>query len=523
MSNSSRIVAIVLCLVLACTTVVVSVPRISVSPVLAQTGATATAPVPPAPPSLPPPTTPSPTATPLVDLQISHDLNAGTDSILDLGTNNGVTTSKYEFGTVDAAGFDAPPGSYFFWTFVDERYGGKTAYQSSIDNFQLRGDDGAVYHADYYGPLEDASLQTLLPTPLGPGPGSASDNTGWIKFVVPAVDAVYTLLWNEGGTIPFSPYARILIGQHPAFTPESLGAKICPADNDRDDHGLPPEIGDAATDKTVTCPFGGDAIKLPQSDGGRNWGGATTTAVQQARYASKETTAPSVRRCGTKAKSQKSKACQRSHNPNPTNPTRKLAQAAADTPTPVATPAASSTPAPIDTPVPTATATPLPGPPFRTEHNPGAGVDVIVDNQTHVGATVGAYEVGDVDRSNVYATFGHWFFWLLGQEENFGVSDFVSDPADFELVGSDGTVYLPLPGYPVDAPDEDYPMLPGDISRNSVNNGWLQFTLPSHADIYTVLWNEGGAIPFTPMGKFKIEAGVPFPGPLGLPRAVAAR
>jgi hypothetical protein len=113
----------------------------------------------------------------------------------------------------------------------------------------------------------------------------------------------------------------------------------------------------------------------------------------------------------------------------------------------------------------------------------------------------------------VYAPFGHWFVWVLAQEENFGIPNFLSSPDNFALEGSDGTIYTAEPGYPVDQPDSDYPMVVAITPRNGKNNGWLQFLLPSRADQYTVLWNEGGAVPFIPMGKFKIEAGVPYPSP----------
>jgi hypothetical protein len=160
--------------------------------------------------------------------------------------------------------------------------------------------------------------------------------------------------------------------------------------------------------------------------------------------------------------------------------------------------------------------TPIPGPTgprFRVEYNAAAGVDMIVDTYTHVGATTGAYEVGDVDRSNVYVPFGHYFFWVLAQEENFGIPDFMSSPDDFALQGSDGTIYTPEPAYPVDQPDSDNPMEVAVAPRNQKNSGWLQFTVPARADAYTVLWSDGGPIPFLPMGKVKIEAGVPYPSP----------
>jgi hypothetical protein len=217
--------------------------------------------------------TPTPVPTPVYLLDIRHDTSAGQDSITDGRTLNSATTNQYEYGTVDAAGLIPPAGEYFLWTNATESDGSDQTYHSAAGNFRLEGSDGRRYPAQLYGPL-GGSPDTLLPTDLGPNSDFGTTNSGWIKFIIPAAAAEYTLSWNEDGRIPFTPFASILVGAN------TKPAISCPTDGDPDDGGLPAD----GRDKGENCADVGHALApAPLGDRATGSDGAPrSSAIQRA-------------------------------------------------------------------------------------------------------------------------------------------------------------------------------------------------------------------------------------------------
>jgi hypothetical protein len=173
--------------------------------------------------------------------------------------------------------------------------------------------------------------------------------------------------------------------------------------------------------------------------------------------------------------------------PTPTpRPTTTPMPTATSTPTP--TPLATSTPTPPSTATPLPTATPTPR--FIRSHQ--QGTDGIMDTWTGIIAVTGGYEIGTVDNYGLNPPDGSLFFWMLADEDDEGDSDYASSLFNFGLVGPDGRVYAPSVGWPADQSGptmESVLLAPGEH-----NIGWMEFTIPAMAGVYTVVWNESGAI-----------------------------
>jgi hypothetical protein len=164
-----------------------------------------------------------------------------------------------------------------------------------------------------------------------------------------------------------------------------------------------------------------------------------------------------------------------------------------DTPIPTATntpvPTSTDTPTPTNTPTATATATATntPTPRFLHQH------DGVADLLTGVLAVVSGFEYGDTDNYGLHPSSGQWYFWMVGGEENLEAGPYVSSYFNFELEDSSNRVYTPGPGYPSDKAGPTMQVV--TIANKQENIGWMEFTIPAHPGVYTVLWTEDGAIP----------------------------
>lgn len=186
-----------------------------------------------------------------------------------------------------------------------------------------------------------------------------------------------------------------------------------------------------------------------------------------------------------------------------------VAQAPVATKVPTATSTPTASPTPTRTPTPTATATATstptptatPKPRFATEHD--AGMDLILDNLTGVGAATSEYTIGLNNNYGLSPDSGRLYFWMLGFEKNYGTGSYLSSYFNWKLVSSEGTVYAPEPGYPSEKSGPTLPVV--DLGYNEQNIGWMEFNVPFRADVYTVEWNENYAVPFLPYARVRVD------------------
>lgn len=162
-----------------------------------------------------------------------------------------------------------------------------------------------------------------------------------------------------------------------------------------------------------------------------------------------------------------------------------------DTPVPTSTPVPTATNTPLPTDTPTATVTPSPTntpiPRFLHQH------DAVADLLTGVLAATSGFTYGDTDNYGLHPPAGQWYFWMVGAEENDGSHPYVSSYFNFEIADSSNRVYAPGPGYPSDRAGPTMAVV--TIANKQQNIGWMEFTIPAQAAVYTVLWTEDGVIP----------------------------
>lgn len=173
--------------------------------------------------NLPPGAIPGPTPTPLPESQPFmaitcsyvnqpsavgvgvYDTAHGARVCIQTRTNDG---SRNFSGYLSASGAAPPSGDMFLYPWVSERkIGGTAPFVSSVRNFRVRGRDGRVFAAQVGTPygLGGSALRTMR---MVPGP---QINSGCVMAVVPEHDGPYTVLWDEGGAIPFTPVATLAV------------------------------------------------------------------------------------------------------------------------------------------------------------------------------------------------------------------------------------------------------------------------------------------------------------------------
>jgi len=112
------------------------------------------------------------------------------------------------YGPIAANGTTAPSNQFFQWLIVVEQANGSTPYVSSVNNFRLTGDDGAVYPLVQIGNPQGTTGATLADMTIN-GPNGI--NTGWIAWSVPVRPNTLTVSWNEAGLIPWKDFAQITV------------------------------------------------------------------------------------------------------------------------------------------------------------------------------------------------------------------------------------------------------------------------------------------------------------------------
>lgn len=142
--------------------------------------------------------------------------------------------------------------------------------------------------------------------------------------------------------------------------------------------------------------------------------------------------------------------------------------------------------------------------PFSFTH--GGPIDGITDDLTLVGAATAGYESGATDNYGRTPSPGNTFFWLSAIEINGGASPYASSHADFDLQGSDGSVYKPDFGYPPDKTGAQI-MSAAIIGYNANNQGWIEYQVPAVRAVYTVRWNEGDAVSPVGMATVQVDPG----------------
>lgn len=110
-------------------------------------------------------------------------------------------------GELGPLGQPAPAGSMYLYPYVTEhQLGGSGTFASSFRNFEAKGSDGHIFYPHDAAPYQDQN-SVLRTVSLQPGPEQS--NNGFVMFAVPEHDGPYTILWNEAGTIPFTPLATL--------------------------------------------------------------------------------------------------------------------------------------------------------------------------------------------------------------------------------------------------------------------------------------------------------------------------
>ena len=152
--------------------------------------------------------TPTPTATSSTHNLSTHGAGTGIALLSDDTTNNSAAAGSLVYGPLAANGTTAPSGSFFQWVVVVEQANGTTPYLSSVNNFRLTGDDGAVYPQAQIGNPEGTNGATLADATIA---GPDGINTGWVAWSVPQRANTLTVSWNEGGLIPWKDFAQITV------------------------------------------------------------------------------------------------------------------------------------------------------------------------------------------------------------------------------------------------------------------------------------------------------------------------
>jgi hypothetical protein len=103
------------------------------------------------------------------------------------------TISLYQAGQRDAAGVTAPSGQAYLWISAQEVTTGLSVISAQALNYQLVGSDGATYSPVAGGlPLPPSGAGRAFGTTFLE---SGDVVTGWLEFVIPQHDGVYTLRW----------------------------------------------------------------------------------------------------------------------------------------------------------------------------------------------------------------------------------------------------------------------------------------------------------------------------------------
>lgn len=197
-------------------------------------------------------------------------------------------------------------------------------------------------------------------------------------------------------------------------------------------------------------------------------------------------------------------------------------QARSDDFTLLATPSPTSTPVPTSTPLPTSTSTPPPTslptyvppptlmptnvpPPTAAPRLEYSGTSLI-DTDTGVSASSQKLQYGQEDNYTLPPSPGAAFLWVLASETNRSSVPFVSSYFNFELQDKNsGVVYQLKNGTPYGATENIMPVL--TLNSGQTNVGWMEASIPDVPATYYVMWNEDGAIPWTPIVHFDYRPG----------------
>lgn len=160
------------------------------------------------------------------------------------------------------------------------------------------------------------------------------------------------------------------------------------------------------------------------------------------------------------------------------------------------------------TPVPTRAAQPQPtsSPTHHiTTWRADDGGFLFVDDVTNVGGGVGSPEYGQQNDANISAPVGASFLWAVADVVNLGDTPYTSSPDDFHLTGDDGGVYRSCAGNPPGT--NPINMTVATLQKGDTTNGWLCWIVPARDNSLAVSWNEGGAIPWTPVAQIRLNFG----------------
>jgi hypothetical protein len=160
-------------------------------------------------PTTTPVNTPTPTATPPSGHALSiHDEGSGIALLSDDTTDNSAAVGRLVYGPIAANGTTAPSNQFFQWLIAAEQANGTTPYVSSVNNFRLTGDDGAVYPLVQIGNPKGTTGTTLADMTIN---GPSGLNSGWVAWSVPVRANTLTVSWNEAGMIPWKAFAQITV------------------------------------------------------------------------------------------------------------------------------------------------------------------------------------------------------------------------------------------------------------------------------------------------------------------------
>lgn len=183
----------------------------------------------------------------------------------------------------------------------------------------------------------------------------------------------------------------------------------------------------------------------------------------------------------------------------------KVCHAVRVAPKPTAT--GTSTPRPTDTPTPTATPTSTPRPTAVPAPRLEYSGTSLIDTYTSVSASEQKLQAGQKNNYTLAPSPGAVFLWVLASETNRSSVPFVSSYFNFELQDKNsGVVYQLQNGTPYGATENIMPVL--TLNSGQTNVGWMEASIPDQPATYYVMWNESGAIPWTPIVHFDYHPGV---------------